>query len=153
VKSHGRRTQVGTLLCAGAGGNTCFREIPAGAGGAESQDGARMLLRMYHRWADARGFKTSIVQATAGEEAGIKGATLEVKGENAFGWAKTESGVHRLVRISPYDSNARRHTSCASVWVYPEVDDDIDIEIEDKDIRVDTYRASGAGGQHINKTD
>jgi len=153
LEARARTMELESLLSGEADGNNCFIEIHAGAGGTESQDWAEMLLRMYHRWADARGFKTSIVQATAGDEAGIKSATLEVKGENAFGWAKTESGVHRLVRISPYDSNARRHTSFASVWVYPEVDDDIDIEIEDKDIRVDTYRASGAGGQHINKTD
>ena len=119
----------------------------------KSQDWAEMLLRMYSRWSDQHAYKTELIEESAGEEAGIKSATLHVKGADAYGWLKTESGVHRLVRISPYDSNARRHTSFASVWVYPEIDDDIDIEIEDKDIRVDTYRASGAGGQHVNRTD
>ena len=141
------------LLSGEADANDAFIEIHAGAGGTESQDWASMLLRMYSRWAEARGFKHTLVEVTSGEEAGIKSATIEVKGDNAFGWSKTESGVHRLVRISPFDSNARRHTSFASVWVYPQIDDDIEIEIEDKDLRVDTYRASGAGGQHINKTD
>ena len=112
-----------------------------------------MLMRMYSRWCEARGFKLNIIEESAGEEAGIKSVTIRVEGENAYGWMKTESGVHRLVRISPYDSSARRHTSFASVWVYPEVDENIEIEIEDKDLRIDTYRASGAGGQHVNKTD
>jgi peptide chain release factor 2 len=127
--------------------------VHAGAGGTESQDWASMLTRMYMRWAEERGYKVSLIEESPGEEAGIKSATLEIKGENAYGWLKTESGVHRLVRISPYDANARRHTSFASVWVYPVVDEDIDIEIKESDCRVDTYRSSGAGGQHVNKTD
>ncbi|MGZ3174057.1 MAG: peptide chain release factor 2, partial [Croceibacterium sp.] len=125
----------------------------AGAGGTESQDWAEMLLRMYSRWAERKGYKVEVVEYQAGEQAGIKSATLQIKGENAYGYAKTESGVHRLVRISPYDSSARRHTSFSSVWVYPVIDDAIDIEINDGDLRIDTYRASGAGGQHINTTD
>ncbi len=145
--------EVETLLSGEADPNNAYLEVHAGAGGTESQDWANMLLRMYLRWADQHGYRTEIVELSEGEEAGIKSATVHVKGESAYGWMKTESGVHRLVRISPFDSNARRHTSFASVGVYPEVDDRIDIEIEDKDVRVDTYRASGAGGQHINKTD
>ena len=145
--------EVETLLSGEADPNNAYLEVHAGAGGTESQDWANMLLRMYLRWADQHGYRTEIVELSEGEEAGIKSATVHVKGENAYGWMKTESGVHRLVRISPFDSNARRHTSFASVGVYPEVDDRIDIDIEDKDVRVDTYRASGAGGQHINKTD
>src|SRR6478609_7244092 len=125
----------------------------AGAGGTESQDWAQMLARMYTRWAERRGYKVSWLEESPGEEAGIKSCAFKVEGPNAYGWLKTESGVHRLVRISPFDGNARRHTSFASAWVYPEVDDDIDIELVDKDLRVDTYRASGAGGQHVNKTD
>ncbi len=147
------KLELESLLSGEADSNDAFIEIHAGAGGTESQDWAQMLLRMYSRWAERRGFKVSTVQVTSGEEAGIKSATINIKGENAFGWAKTESGVHRLVRISPFDSNARRHTSFSSVWVFPEVDDDIEIEINDKDMRVDTFRASGAGGQHVNKTD
>ena len=112
-----------------------------------------MLARMYSRWCETRGFKLQMIEESAGEEAGIKSVTMRIEGENAYGWLKTESGVHRLVRISPYDSSARRHTSFASVWVYPVVDENIEIEIEDKDLRIDTYRASGAGGQHVNKTD
>ncbi len=153
IQEKAKALEIESLLSGEADGNDAFIEIHAGAGGTESQDWAEMLLRMYMRWAEARGFKTAVVQYTSGEEAGIKSATIEIKGEDAFGWSKTESGVHRLVRISPFDSNARRHTSFASVWVYPRVDDDIEIEIQDKDLRVDTYRASGAGGQHINKTD
>ena len=145
--------EVETLLSGEADPNSAYLEVHAGAGGTESQDWANMLLRMYLRWADQHGYRTEIVELSEGEEAGIKSATVHVKGENAYGWMKTESGVHRLVRISPFDSNARRHTSFASVGVYPEVDDRIDIDIEDKDVRVDTYRASGAGGQHVNKTD
>ena len=145
--------EVETLLSGEADANNCYVEIHAGAGGTESQDWANMLLRMYMRWAEKHGYKTEIIELSDGEEAGIKSATLHVKGENAYGWLKTESGVHRLVRISPFDSNARRHTSFASAWMYPEVDDRINIEIEEKDVRVDTYRASGAGGQHVNKTD
>ncbi len=148
-----RAAELEALLSGEADANDAFIEIHAGAGGTESQDWASMLQRMYMRWAGSRGYKVELIEEQAGEEAGIKSTTMLVKGENAFGWSKTESGVHRLVRISPYDSSARRHTSFASVWVYPLVDDTIDIEIEDKDVRTDTYRASGAGGQHINKTD
>ena len=142
-----------TLLSGEADSNDTYLEINSGAGGTESQDWASMLLRMYTRWAEQHGFKVEVIEYHAGEEAGIKSATLLIKGENAYGWLKTESGVHRLVRISPYDSNARRHTSFASVWVYPVVDDNIDIEINESDLRIDTYRASGAGGQHVNTTD
>jgi len=147
------KLEVESLLSGEADANNCFIEIHPGAGGTESHDWASMLYRMYLRWASDRGYKTEIIDEQAGEEAGIKSATIKVNGFNAYGWAKTESGVHRLVRISPFDSNARRHTSFASIWVYPEVDDQIDIQIEEKDVRVDTYRASGAGGQHVNKTD
>ena len=145
--------KVQALLAGEADGNDTYLEIHAGAGGTESQDWAEMLLRMYARWAERRGFKVETVEYQAGEQAGIKSATLQIKGENAYGYAKTESGVHRLVRISPYDSAARRHTSFSSVWVYPVIDDDIDIEINEGDIKMDTYRASGAGGQHVNTTD
>ena len=145
--------EMQSLFSGEADGNDCYLEIHAGAGGTESQDWASMLLRMYSRWAERHGFRVEFIEESAGEEAGIKSATLLIKGENAFGWAKTESGVHRLVRISPFDSNARRHTSFASVWVYPVVDDTIEIDIAEKDLRIDTYRASGAGGQHVNKTE
>ncbi|MEO5706996.1 MAG: peptide chain release factor 2 [Alteraurantiacibacter sp.] len=145
--------KVKALLSGEADGNDTYIEIHAGAGGTESQDWAEMLFRMYGRWAEKRGFKIETMEYQAGEQAGIKGATLLVKGENAYGYAKTESGVHRLVRISPYDSSARRHTSFSSVWVYPVVDDNIEIEVNEGDLRIDTYRASGAGGQHINTTD
>jgi len=148
-----RRQEVEALLSGEADGNDTYLEVHAGAGGTESQDWAEMLLRMYIRWGEGRGYKVSLVEASAGEEAGLKSATLLVKGENAYGWLKTESGVHRLVRISPYDSNARRHTSFASVWVYPVVDDNIEIDIKESECRIDTYRASGAGGQHVNTTD
>jgi peptide chain release factor 2 len=141
------------MLSGEADGNDTYLEIHAGAGGTESQDWASMLLRMYLRWAEQGGFSAEIVQESPGEEAGIKSATLLIKGRNAYGWLKTESGVHRLVRISPFDSNARRHTSFASAWVYPVVDDNIEIDINEADVRVDTNRASGAGGQHVNKTD
>ena len=147
------RDKVAALLAGEADANNAYVEVHAGAGGTESQDWAEMLQRMYTRWAERRGMKVELVDYHAGEQAGIKSATLLLKGENAYGYAKTESGVHRLVRISPYDSSARRHTSFSSVWVYPEVDDDIDIEIVESDLRIDTYRASGAGGQHINTTD
>ena len=147
------RDKVQALLSGEADGNDTYLQIKAGAGGTESQDWADMLLRMYARWAERRGFKVETVEYAAGEQAGIKSATLLIKGENAYGYAKTESGVHRLVRISPYDSSARRHTSFSSVWVYPVIDDDIDIEINPSDLKVDTYRASGAGGQHVNTTD
>ncbi|MCB2087248.1 MAG: peptide chain release factor 2 [Sphingomonadaceae bacterium] len=145
--------KVQALLSGEADGNDTYLEIHAGAGGTESQDWAEMLLRMYARWAERKGFKVETVEYQSGEQAGIKSATLLIKGENAYGYAKTESGVHRLVRISPYDSSARRHTSFSSVWVYPVIDDDIDIEIKESDLKIDTYRASGAGGQHVNTTD
>jgi len=145
--------EIESLLSGEADGADCYVEIHAGAGGTESQDWAEMLMRMYLRWAERRGYATEIVQTTPGEEAGLKSATLLVRGENAFGWAKTESGVHRLVRISPFDSSARRHTSFASVWVYPVVDESIEVEINDAELRIDTYRSSGAGGQHVNVTD
>ena len=145
--------QVETLLAGEADGNDCYVEIHAGAGGTESQDWANMLLRMYTRWAERRKFKVEMMEVHDGEEAGIKSATIQIKGHNAYGWLKTESGVHRLVRISPYDSAARRHTSFSSAWVYPVVDDSINIEINDADLKVDTYRSSGAGGQHVNTTD
>ena len=145
--------ELQALLSGEADGNDTYIEIHSGAGGTESQDWASMLFRMYFRWAEQRGFKVETVQYMPGEEAGIKSATLLIKGDNAYGWAKTESGVHRLVRISPYDSNARRHTSFASVWVYPVIDDSIEIDINESDLKVDTYRASGAGGQHVNTTD
>ena len=145
--------RIETLLSGEADSNDTYLEIHPGAGGTESQDWAAMLLRMYGRWAERHGCKVEIVEESAGEEAGIKSATLLIRGEDAYGWLKTESGVHRLVRISPFDSNARRHTSFASVGVYPVVDDSIQIDIAEKDLRVDTYRASGAGGQHVNTTD
>jgi peptide chain release factor 2 len=147
------RDKVAALLAGEADANNSYIEVNAGAGGTESQDWAGMLQRMYSRWAERHGMKVELVDFHSGEQAGIKSATLLVKGENAYGYAKTESGVHRLVRISPYDSAARRHTSFASVWVYPEVDDDIDIEINESDLKIDTFRASGAGGQHVNTTD
>jgi peptide chain release factor 2 len=147
------RRQAETLLSGEADGNDSYLEVHAGAGGTESQDWAQMLLRMYIRWAERHGFKVETLEVHDGEEAGIKSATIMVKGENAYGWLKTESGVHRLVRISPFDSNQRRHTSFASVWVYPVVDDSIDIDINEGDVRTDTYRSSGAGGQHVNTTD
>jgi peptide chain release factor 2 len=148
-----QRRSVEALLSGEADGNDTYLEVHAGAGGTESQDWASMLARMYMRWAEKRGYKVSLIEESPGEEAGIKSATLEIKGENAYGWLKTESGVHRLVRISPYDSNARRHTSFASVWVFPVVDDNIEIDIKESDCRIDTYRSSGAGGQHVNTTD
>lgn len=145
--------KVAALLAGEADGNDTYIEINAGAGGTESQDWAEMLLRMYTRWAERRKMKVEMIDYHGGEQAGIKSATIMIKGENAYGYAKTESGVHRLVRISPYDSNARRHTSFSSVWVYPVVDDNIDVEVNESDLRIDTYRASGAGGQHVNTTD
>ena len=147
------KDKVTALLAGEADANDTYIEVNAGAGGTESQDWAEMLQRMYTRWAERRGYKVEIIDYHAGEQAGIKSATLLIKGENAYGYAKTESGVHRLVRISPYDSNARRHTSFSSVWVYPVVDENIDIEVNEAELRIDTYRASGAGGQHINTTD
>ncbi|MDB5724287.1 MAG: peptide chain release factor 2, partial [Novosphingobium sp.] len=145
--------KIQALLAGEADGNDAYLEVHAGAGGTESQDWAEMLQRMYTRWAERRGYKVEMVDYHSGEQAGIKSATLLIKGENAYGYAKTESGVHRLVRISPYDSAARRHTSFSSVWVYPVIDDDIDIDIKESDLKIDTYRASGAGGQHVNTTD
>lgn len=145
--------KVQALLSGEADGNDTYLEIHAGAGGTESQDWAEMLQRMYTRWAERRGFKVDLVDYHSGDQAGIKSATLLIKGENAYGYAKTESGVHRLVRISPYDSSARRHTSFSSVWVYPVIDDNIDIDVNPADLKIDTYRASGAGGQHVNTTD
>ena len=145
--------KVQALLSGEVDGNDTFLEIHAGAGGTESQDWAEMLLRMYARWAERKGFKVETVEYQAGEAAGIKSATLLLKGDNAYGYAKTESGVHRLVRISPYDSSARRHTSFSSVWVYPVIDDSFEIDINPADLKIDTYRASGAGGQHVNTTD
>ena len=153
LQQRAKRMEVETLLSGEADANDAFIEVHAGAGGTESQDWASMLLRMYMRWAEKKGFKVTLIEQTDGEEAGIKSATVEIKGHNAYGWAKTESGVHRLVRISPFDSNARRHTSFASVWCYPVVDDAIDIDVSDADVRIDTFRASGAGGQHVNTTD
>ena len=147
------RRETEALLSGEADGNDTYLEINAGAGGTEAQDWAEMMMRMYIRWAEQHSYKVQIIETSSGEEAGIKSATLHFKGEDAYGWMKTESGVHRLVRISPFDSNARRHTSFASVWVYPVVDENIDIEINESDCRIDTYRASGAGGQHVNTTD
>jgi peptide chain release factor 2 len=145
--------ELESLLSGEADGNDCYLEIHAGQGGTEAQDWAEMLARMYTRWAEKKGYKVEYLEESAGEGAGIKSVTFRITGPRAYGWLKTESGVHRLVRISPYDSNARRHTSFASVWVYPVVDDTIEIDINEKDCRIDTYRASGAGGQHVNKTD
>jgi peptide chain release factor 2 len=153
LKGDVARRRLEALLSGEADANDTYVEVHAGAGGTESQDWAEMLLRMYTRWAQAHGFKINVVDRADGEGAGIKSATIEVKGRNAYGWLKTEGGVHRLVRISPYDANARRHTSFASVTVYPEIDDDIKIDINENDVRVDTMRSGGAGGQHVNKTE
>ena len=153
MKADLEKRQLESMLSGEADMNDAFLEVNSGAGGTEAQDWADMLLRMYLRWAEKRGYKASILDRSEGEEAGIKSATIRISGEMAYGWVKTESGVHRLVRISPYDSNARRHTSFASVAVSPVIDDSIDIEIEEKDLRIDTYRSSGAGGQHVNTTD
>jgi len=153
AQDEAERLELESLLSGEADANDCFLQINAGAGGTESQDWADMLRRMYVRWAEAHGYAVDLVEESPGEEAGIKSVTLQVKGHNAYGWLKTESGVHRLVRISPFDGAARRHTSFSSVWVYPVVDDTIEIEVNPGDCRVDTYRASGAGGQHVNKTD
>jgi len=153
LREEARKREVESLLSGEADGNDCYLEVHAGAGGTEAQDWAEMLLRMYVRWAEDHGYKVEWLEESAGEGAGIKSATVKVSGVDAYGWLKTESGVHRLVRISPFDSNARRHTSFASVWVYPVVDDKIEVEINDKDLRIDTYRASGAGGQHVNQID
>jgi peptide chain release factor 2 len=153
LSARAERDKVAALLAGEADANNSYVEVNAGAGGTESQDWASMLSRMYQRWAERHGMKVELIDHHAGEQAGIKSATLLIRGENAYGNLKVESGVHRLVRISPYDSSARRHTSFASVWVYPEVDDDIDIEVNEGDLKIDTYRASGAGGQHVNTTD
>ena len=153
VLREAQRLQTEALFSGEADANDTYIEVHSGAGGTESCDWARMLFRMYARWGERHKFRVEVLEETAGDEAGIKSGTLLIKGHNAHGWAKTESGVHRLVRISPFDSNARRHTSFASVWVYPVVDDRIDIEINESDCRIDTYRSSGAGGQHVNTTD
>ena len=153
LRAEAARRELESLLSGEADANDCYLEVHAGAGGTEAQDWAEMLLRMYVRWAEAHGYKSEWLEESGGEEAGLKSATVRINGPDAYGWLKTESGVHRLVRISPFDSNARRHTSFASVWVYPVVDDKIEVEINDKDLRIDTYRSSGAGGQHVNKTD
>lgn len=153
MRENAARMQVETLLSGEADANDCYVEVHSGAGGTESQDWANMLLRMYVRWAEQHKFKVETIEIHDGEEAGIKSATILIKGHNAYGWLKTESGVHRLVRISPFDSNAKRHTSFSSIWVFPVVDDTIDIEVTESEVRIDTYRASGAGGQHVNTTD
>ena len=153
IADEAKRREIESLLSGEADPNNCFLEVNAGAGGTEAQDWAEMLLRMYMRWAEAHGYKTQLMEASEGEQAGLKSATLQVNGPNAYGWLKTEAGVHRLVRISPFDAAARRQTSFASVWVYPEVDDSIEIDINEADLKVDTFRASGAGGQHVNKTE
>ncbi|AYN86437.1 peptide chain release factor 2 [Commensalibacter melissae] len=148
-----KRLELESLLSGEADRNDCYLEVNSGAGGTEAQDWAEMMLRMYTRWAEQHGYKVTMLESTEGEQAGIKSATLQISGINAYGWLKTEAGVHRLVRISPFDSAKRRHTSFASVWVYPVIDDSIDIEVNESDLKIDTYRASGAGGQHINKTE
>ena len=153
LRDEAHKREIESLLSGEADANDCYLEAHAGAGGTEAQDWAEMLLRMYVRWAEAHGYKVEWLEESTGEGAGIKSATVRISGLDAYGWLKTESGVHRLVRISPFDSAARRHTSFASAWVYPVIDDKIEIEINDKDLRIDTYRASGAGGQHVNKTD
>lgn len=153
IRERAGRAELEALLSGEADGNDAFMEINSGAGGTESNDWAGMLLRMYSRWANAHGMEVEFLEETPGEQAGIKSVTLQIKGPNAYGWLKSEGGVHRLVRISPFDAAAKRHTSFASVWVYPVVDDNIVIDINPSDVRTDTYRASGAGGQHINKTD
>ena len=153
LRSRAEAMKLESMLSGEADANDAYLEVHAGAGGTESQDWAEMLLRMYTRWAERHGYRVEYLEESAGEEAGIKSATIQVKGENAYGWLKTETGVHRLVRISPFDSNARRHTSFASVGAFPVIDDKIEIEIPEKDVRIDVYRAAGAGGQHVNKTD
>src|SRR6185312_1789594 len=147
------KRQLQSLLSGAADGNDCYLQVQAGEGGTEAQDWAEMLLRMYTRWAEQHGYKVEWLEESPGEQAGIKSATVKILGDDAYGWLKTENGVHRLVRISPFDANARRQTSFAAVWVSPVIDDKIEIEILDKDVRTDTYRSSGAGGQHVNKTD
>ena len=153
LAADGKRRQIESLLSGEADGRDAYLEVNAGAGGTEAQDWAEMLMRMYLRWAEQHGYKVELLEQSEGEQAGIKSATLQVSGPNAYGWLKTENGVHRLVRISPFDANARRQTSFASIWVYPVVDDTIEIEVREADLKVDTFRASGAGGQHVNKTE
>ncbi|MHC8494076.1 peptide chain release factor 2 [Thalassospira sp. SM2505] len=153
IREIAAQRELESLLSGEADANDAYLEIHAGAGGTEAQDWASMMARMYYRWAESKGYKLEMLEESDGEEAGIKSVTYKITGHNAYGWLKNEVGVHRLVRISPYDSSARRHTSFSSVWVYPVIDDNIEIEILDKDLRVDTYRASGAGGQHVNRTD
>ena len=153
LASEAKRREIESLLSGEADANDCYIELNSGAGGTEAQDWAEMLMRMYMRWSEKHEYKVQLIEESQGEQAGIKSATLQISGPNAYGWLKTEAGVHRLVRISPFDSNARRQTSFASVWVYPVVDDTIEIEINPADLKVDTYRASGAGGQHVNKTE
>ena len=153
LSEEAKRREIESLLSGEADSNDCYIELNSGAGGTEAQDWAEMLMRLYMRWAEKHDYKVQLLEESEGEQAGIKSATLQVSGPNAYGWLKTEAGVHRLVRISPFDSNARRQTSFASVWVYPVVDDSIEIEINPADLKVDTYRASGAGGQHVNKTE
>jgi peptide chain release factor 2 len=153
IKADASRRELEALLSGEADANDSYLEVHAGAGGTESQDWAGMLFRMYMRWAEQHGYKVELLEETQGEAAGLKSATIQIKGHNAYGWLKTEAGVHRLVRISPFDSNARRHTSFASVAIFPVVDDRIKIEINEADVRVDTMRSGGAGGQHVNKTE
>ena len=153
LRDQAARLRLQSMLSGEADGNDCYLEVHAGAGGTESQDWTQMLLRMYVRWAEQHGYKVEYLEESPGEEAGLKSATVRVVGDNAYGWLKTESGVHRLVRISPFDAASRRHTSFASIGVYPVIDDSIEIDVNDSDLRVDTYRASGAGGQHVNRTD
>ena len=153
LKTKAEKDQIRSLLSGEADDSDAYLQVNAGAGGTEAQDWAEMILRMYMRWAEQRGYKIAMLERSDGEEAGLKSTTIRIEGDQAYGWLKTETGVHRLVRISPFDSNARRHTSFASVSVSPVIDDDIDIDIEEKDLRVDTYRSSGAGGQHVNTTD
>ena len=153
LRERARREEVRALLSGEADANDCYIQVNAGAGGTEAQDWARMLLRMYVRWCQRQGYTTELLDETEGEEAGIKSATVRVYGDNAYGWLKAETGVHRLVRMSPFDSGGRRHTSFASVWVTPVIDDRIEIDIQPSDVKIDTFRASGAGGQHVNTTD
>ena len=153
LKKRAAELELESLLSGEADANDCYLEINAGAGGTEAQDWVQIMLRMYLRWADGRGYKTEVLDEHAGDEAGLKSVTVQIKGHNAYGWMKTENGVHRLVRISPFDSNARRHTSFAAVQISPVIDDSIEIEILEKDLKIDTYRASGASGQHVNTTD
>lgn len=153
LRDHMNEYQLESFFCGEADQNDCYLEVHAGAGGTEAQDWAQMLLRMYSRWAEDHRYSIELIEESVGEEAGIKSSTIKISGAKAYGWLKRESGVHRLVRISPFDSNARRHTSFASIGIYPAIDDSINIEINDNDLRIDTYRASGAGGQHVNKTE